>query len=159
MFAQKTNTAEDTVQLDACVVTELADFADQAISGETPISFTALDKTKITEELGSRDIPLVLNTAPSVYATTDSGGAGDARVNVRGFSQRNVSILINGVPTNDIENGYIENGWLYWSNWDGLGDVTSSIQLQRDSADPFSRRHNEHHHRSFRRTTPRIRQG
>jgi len=117
---------EDPVQLEAFVVTELADFADQAIAGETPISFTALTKTQITEELGSRDIPLALNTAPSVYATTDSGGAGDARVNVRGFSQRNVSILINGVPTNDIE-----NGWLYWSNWDGLGDVTSSIQLQR----------------------------
>lgn len=125
MVAQQT-TDEDPVELEAFVVNELADFADQAIAGETPISFTALDKTKITEELGSRDIPLALNTAPSVYATTDSGGAGDARVNVRGFSQRNVSILINGVPTNDIE-----NGWLYWSNWDGLGDVTSSIQLQR----------------------------
>jgi hypothetical protein len=25
----------------------------------------------------------------------------------------------------------MENGWVYWSNWDGLGDVTSSIQIQR----------------------------
>ncbi len=123
---QTTETSEETVQLDAFVVTEMADFADLAIPNETPVSFTALSKTEITEQLGSRDIPLVLNTAPSVYATTDSGGAGDARVNVRGFSQRNVSILINGVPTNDIE-----NGWLYWSNWDGLGDVSSEIQLQR----------------------------
>jgi outer membrane cobalamin receptor len=126
VFAQTAATSEETVQLDAFVVTELADFADLAIAGETPISFTELSKATITEELGSRDIPLVLNTAPSVYATTDSGGAGDARVNVRGFSQRQISILINGVPTNDIE-----NGWLYWSNWDGIGDVTTSIQLQR----------------------------
>jgi hypothetical protein len=119
-------TEEETVELEAFVVEELADFADLAIPGETPVSFTALDKQRITEELGSRDIPLILNTAPSVYASTDSGGAGDARVNVRGFNQRNVSILINGVPTNDIE-----NGWLYWSNWDGIGDVSSEIQLQR----------------------------
>ncbi|RMH02013.1 MAG: TonB-dependent receptor, partial [Chloroflexi bacterium] len=24
-----------------------------------------------------------------------------------------------------------ENGWVYWSNWDGLADATSSIQMQR----------------------------
>ena len=112
--------------MEAFSVTEMKAFSDQAIPGKTPVAFTELGKETITDELGSRDIPLVLNTAPSVYSTTDSGGAGDARVNVRGFNQRNVSILINGVPTNDIE-----NGWLYWSNWDGLGDVTTAIQLQR----------------------------
>lgn len=117
---------EETVELEAFVVEELADFADLAIPGETPVSFTTMSKAQITEELGSRDIPLILNTAPSVYASADSGGAGDARVNIRGFNQRNVSIMINGVPTNDIE-----NGWLYWSNWDGLGDVSTEIQLQR----------------------------
>jgi hypothetical protein len=25
----------------------------------------------------------------------------------------------------------MENGWVYWSNWDGLGDATNSIQMQR----------------------------
>jgi hypothetical protein len=45
---------------------------------------------------------------------------------VRGFNQRNVAIMINGVPVNDME-----NGWVYWSNWDGVGDATSSIQMQR----------------------------
>ena len=25
--------------------------------------------------------------------------------------------MINGVPQNDME-----NGWVYWSNWDGVGD-------------------------------------
>ncbi len=119
-------TADDVVKLEALEVRELKSFSDQAIPGETPVAFTELTKDTISDQLGSRDIPLVLNSTPSVYATTDSGGAGDARVNVRGFSQRNVSILINGVPTNDIE-----NGWLYWSNWDGLGDVTATIQVQR----------------------------
>lgn len=126
VLAQQVNAEGETVELEAFLVEELSDFADLAISGETPVSFTALDKAAITDQLGSRDIPLLLNSTPSVYATTDSGGAGDARVNIRGFNQRNVNIMINGVPTNDIE-----NGWLYWSNWDGLGDVTSTIQLQR----------------------------
>jgi hypothetical protein len=69
---------------------------------------------------------MVLNVTPSVYATQQGGGAGDARINVRGFSQRNTAIMVNGVPVNDME-----NGWVYWSNWDGIGDASRSIQLQR----------------------------
>ena len=101
-------------------------FASRATGRETPVAFTNLDRAQIQRELSSRDVPLVLNTAPSVYSTVQGGGAGDARVNVRGFNQRNVAIMINGVPVNDME-----NGWVYWSNWDGLGDATTSIQLQR----------------------------
>ena len=108
LIAQTATNTEEVVRLEEYVVTEMKSFSDQAIEGKTPVSFSELGKQRIVEELGSQDIPLVLNTTPSVFATTDSGGAGDARVNVRGFSQRNVSILINGVPTNDIE-----NGWLY----------------------------------------------
>jgi len=93
---------------------------------ETPVAYTDITKQDMALELGSRDIPMVLNTTPSVYATEQGGGAGDARVNVRGFNQRNVAIMINGVPVNDME-----NGWVYWSNWDGVADATSSIQMQR----------------------------
>jgi outer membrane cobalamin receptor len=34
--------------------------------------------------------------------------------------------MINGVPVNDMENGAV-----YWSNWAGLSDVTSAMQVQR----------------------------
>ncbi|MCF6268115.1 MAG: TonB-dependent receptor [Melioribacteraceae bacterium] len=100
--------------------------ADRATERETPVAFSNIDKKEMQEQLGSRDIPLILNTTPSVYATAQGGGSGDARINIRGFDQRNITIMINGVPVNDME-----NGWVYWSNWDGLGDATSSIQLQR----------------------------
>lgn len=93
---------------------------------ETPFTFSDVDKKTIQDNLGSRDLPLVLNTTPSFYSTNQGGGAGDARLTVRGFDQRNVAIMINGVPVNDME-----NGWVYWSNWDGLGDAASSIQVQR----------------------------
>jgi hypothetical protein len=93
---------------------------------ETPVAFTDVEKEQIISSLGSRDIPLVLINTPSVYSTVQGGGAGDARLVIRGFDQRNVAVMINGVPINDME-----NGWVYWSNWDGLGDATSSIQVQR----------------------------
>ena len=101
-------------------------FASRAIDQRTPVAFSDIEKVAIERELGSRDVPLVLNTMPSVYSTAQGGGAGDARINIRGFNQRNVAIMINGVPVNDME-----NGWVYWSNWDGVGDATTSIQLQR----------------------------
>jgi iron complex outermembrane recepter protein len=107
-------------------VLEINVIADRAKERETPVAFSTLRKKDIEGQLGSRDIPLILNVTPSVYATQQGGGAGDARINVRGFNQNNIAIMINGVPVNDME-----NGWVYWSNWDGIADATSSIQLQR----------------------------
>lgn len=104
----------------------VAIIADRARERETPVAFSNLNKMQIQEQLGSRDIPLAMDVTPNVYSTMQGGGAGDARVNVRGFNQNNVAIMINGVPVNDME-----NGWVYWSNWDGVGDATSSIQMQR----------------------------
>jgi outer membrane cobalamin receptor len=100
--------------------------ADRARDRETPVAYSTVRKERMTHTLASQDIPMVLNTTPSVYATMQGGGAGDARINVRGFDQRNVAVMINGMPMNDME-----NGWVYWSNWDGVGDATSSIQMQR----------------------------
>lgn len=117
-----------TVQLSASAiglagVTIIADYAKER---ETPVAISNITKKELEDRLGSRDIPLIMNNTPSVYATPQGGGAGDARINVRGFNQRNVAIMINGVPVNDME-----NGWVYWSNWDGIADATSSIQMQR----------------------------
>ena len=114
------NLEASAIRLSALEV--LASRADE----KTPVAFTTVTKADMEFRLGSQDIPMSLNMTPSVYATQQGGGAGDARINVRGFNQRNVAVMINGVPQNDME-----NGWVYWSNWDGVGDATSSIQMQR----------------------------
>ena len=113
--------SQEAIAFDALEV-----FATRAQDRQTPVAFSDVSKTQIQNQLGSRDLPLVLNVTPSVYATSQGGGAGDARINVRGFNQRNTAVMINGVPVNDME-----NGWVYWSNWDGVGDAATSIQLQR----------------------------
>ena len=122
---------EDNVSLDFSLeinTLALSDIEVLASRAEekTPVAFTTVEKEELEVRLGSQEIPLILNTTPSVYATQQGGGAGDARINVRGFNQRNVAVMINGVPQNDPE-----NGWVYWSNWDGIADATSSIQIQR----------------------------
>ena len=93
---------------------------------QTPVSVSNISAEIITERLGTQEFPEILKLTPSVYATKDGGGYGDSRINLRGFDSNNIGVLINGVPVNDMENGRV-----YWSNWAGLSDVTSTMQVQR----------------------------
>lgn len=112
--------------LNSKMIDEVVVQAETAKNRETPIAFSKIDAKQIAEELGTRDLPMVLNSTPGAYATEQGGGAGDARVSIRGFSQNNVAVLVDGVPVNDMENGAV-----YWSNWDGIGDITRYMQVQR----------------------------
>ncbi len=100
--------------------------ADVARERVTPVAYANVLKAQIQEELGGQDLPLILNSTPGVYATSQGGGFGDARITIRGFDQRNIAVMIDGVPVNDME-----NGWVYWSNWFGLSAVTRTTQVQR----------------------------
>ncbi|NVO21100.1 MAG: carboxypeptidase-like regulatory domain-containing protein [Bacteroidetes bacterium] len=100
--------------------------ADIARTRETPVAFSTITPRQIEEQLGGRDLPMLLNSTPGVYATQMGGGDGDARITIRGFNARNVGVLLDGVPVNDMENGIV-----YWSNWFGLDNVTRSVQVQR----------------------------
>ena len=101
--------------------------ASVAQDRKTPVAQSTLDPRYVAETYGgSTELPEVLRLTPGVYATKQGGGVGDSRINIRGFDQRNVAVLINGVPVNDME-----NGWVYWSNWAGLGDAVKTIQVQR----------------------------
>ena len=93
---------------------------------ETPVAVSAISVSEITLKTGNLEFPEIMNKTPGVYATKQGGGYGDSRISLRGFDQRNTSFLINGQPVNDME-----NGWVYWSNWQGLTDVASGIQIQR----------------------------
>ncbi len=108
------------------VLDEVVIEKDVAKLRETPIAFSNLTAKQIGEELGTRDLPMVLNSTPGAYATEQGGGSGDARVSIRGFDQRNIAVMVDGVPVNDMENGQV-----YWSNWDGLSDITKNMQVQR----------------------------
>jgi hypothetical protein len=100
--------------------------APEAKFRETPVAFTNVSKEDLELRMASQDLSMIFNEVPGAYASMLGGGSGDSRVSIRGFDQRNMAIMINGVPVNDME-----NGWVYWSNWDGMADVTSNVQVQR----------------------------
>jgi len=93
---------------------------------KTPIAASTIRAIEIQTKLGNLEFPEILNTTPSVYATKTGGGYGDSRITVRGFNQSNTAVIFNGQPVNDME-----NGWVYWSNWQGLSDIASGVQIQR----------------------------
>ena len=112
--------------LQTITLDEVEVVGDVAKTRETPIAFSNISPVQIEEQLAAQDIPLILNSTPGVYATAKGGGDGDARINIRGFNQRNVAVMLDGIPVNDME-----NGWVYWSNWFGLDAVMRYTQVQR----------------------------
>ena len=114
--------APDADSLDEIIVMS----SSFAIDRKTPVAVSTIKAADIERKLGSQEFPEVLKSTPGVYATKSGGGFGDGRINLRGFNSENVAVMINGVPVNDMENGRV-----YWSNWAGLSDVTSAMQVQR----------------------------
>ena len=119
--------AKDTLSREADIEqVVLTGVADIAKDRKTPVAVSTIKEAQIVEKLGNQEFPEILNATPSVYATKGGGGFGESKLNIRGFSQENIAVMVNGMPVNDMENGRV-----FWSNWAGLSDVTSAMQVQR----------------------------
>lgn len=99
---------------------------DLIVDRETPIAVSDIKPIQIQEELGSQPIPMILNSTPGVYATMEGSDDNGPSISIRGFKQRNVSVMIDGIPVNDMETGGV-----FWNNWFGLDLVTQTMQVQR----------------------------
>jgi len=125
-YAQQVkDTVKDTrsKDIEQVVLTGVADIAKDR---KTPVAVSTIKEAQIVERLGNQEFPEILKSTPSIYAAKGGGGFGDGRMNIRGFDTNNQAVMINGVPVNGMEDGAV-----YWSNWLGLSDVTSAMQVQR----------------------------
>lgn len=111
---------------DAVMLADVTITSSIAVARKTPVAVSSVAPAFIEEKLSSQEFPEILKATPGVYVTKEGGGYGDASTRIRGFQSENVAMMINGVPMNGMENQKV-----YWSNWAGLSDVTSSIQVQR----------------------------
>ena len=129
LLATLKNGATYSLEVDQNTLSEVvvtSGVIDIAKVRETPIAVSTISPAEISLKTGNQEFPEIMNKTPGVYATKQGGGYGDSRISLRGFDQTNTSFLINGQPVNDMENGRV-----YWSNWQGLSDVASGIQIQR----------------------------
>lgn len=120
------NVGQVRIEPDSQMLQDVVVTQSIAKTRQTPVAISEITAGDIEAKLGNQEFPEVLKTTPGVYATPTGGGFGDAKINMRGFKAANVAVLVNGIPMNDMEWGGI-----YWSNFAGLSDVTSSMQTQR----------------------------
>ncbi|MDX8569002.1 TonB-dependent receptor [Elizabethkingia sp. HX XZB] len=124
-YAQQTqdSTKSKSKDIEEVILKGVTDIAKDR---KTPVAVSTVKAAQIVERLGNQELVEILNTTPSVYATKGGGGFGDSGITLRGFESRNIAVMVNGMPVNDMEGGTV-----YMSNWTGLADVTSTMQVQR----------------------------
>ncbi|RYC52157.1 TonB-dependent receptor [Flagellimonas olearia] len=115
----------DAEELEGVVVVGTG-IIDLAADRKTPIAVSSIPVKIIQEKIGTQDVTMTLVNTPSVYVSGQAGGFGDTNMRVRGFDQDNTAFLLNGQPINGMEDGL-----MYWSNWSGLNDIASGVQIQR----------------------------
>lgn len=101
--------------------------ATRAEERRTPVPFTEISQVEIQKSYTLTDLPQFLNFMPSIITYSQSGnGIGYTNLNMRGFDQRRIAVLINGIPQNDPEDHNV-----YWIDFPDLAENLESIQIQR----------------------------
>ncbi len=129
-LATATGIGELTLVIDANSIDEVVvtgyGVIDVAKDRETPVAVSTIKLPEIVAKTGNQEFPDIMKNTPSVYVGNQAGGYGDSRINIRGFSQENLALLFNGQPVNGMEDGKV-----YWSNWQGLSEIATAVQIQR----------------------------
>jgi iron complex outermembrane receptor protein len=100
---------------------------------ETPATFSSLRREEIQHRYTYQDIPLLLAELPSTMYYSESGnGLGYNYINIRGFDQRRISVMINGIPQNDPEDHNV-----YWLDFPDLLASAEDVQVQRGAGSAF----------------------
>ncbi len=100
---------------------------------ETPVTFSNLPGKTIHEQYTVQDIPVLLSQLPSITQYSENGeGIGYSYITMRGFDQRRISVMINGIPQNDPEDHNV-----YWIDVPDLQASTQIIQVQRGAGSEF----------------------
>lgn len=94
---------------------------------KTPVAYSELSREEIARKNFGQDIPWLLQTMPSVVATSEAGtGIGGTSLRVRGSDATRINITMNGVPMNDAETHSV-----YWYDTPDLASAVGTLQFQR----------------------------
>ena len=106
---------------DVIVTSSRADIA------RAPATFTNLTSQEVREIYYAQELPLLIEDTPGLFAYSDAGNPqGYTYLKIRGFDQKRVSVMINGIPLNDPEDHQV-----YWFDMPDLSANIDDIQVQR----------------------------
>lgn len=107
--------------------------ATRAVHRETPVTFSNLTGKDLEDRYHTQGIPTMLSELPSTTTFSETGNnIGYTYLTLRGFDQRRISVMINGVPQNDPEDHNV-----YWVNFPDLASSLEDVQVQRGSGSGF----------------------
>ncbi len=120
--AQVAAPADTTVTLDEGVVVTASRY-DAANS----LNLTNITHQELKDREPDQALPLLLQSLPGVFAYSDAGsGLGYTYLRIRGFDQRRIGVLFNGIPFNDPEDHQV-----WWVDLPDLAASIQDIQVQR----------------------------
>lgn len=107
--------------------------AQVATERETPVTFSNMPGKTVREQYTVQDVPVLLSQLPSTTEYSENGeGIGYSYVTMRGFDQRRISIMVNGIPQNDPEDHNV-----YWIDMPDLQASAGNVQVQRGAGTEF----------------------
>lgn len=125
--APPASSANNSDTLSHVVPMALIEVSTSRAADRAPVAHAALDRAQIRSLDWGQDTPMALSLLPGAYAYSDAGnGIGYSYLTVRGFPQRRVSVLVNGVPLNDPETHEV-----WWIDHPDLLASTREAQLTR----------------------------
>jgi iron complex outermembrane receptor protein len=111
----------------ADVLTEDVIVSATRAGNRTPVAFTNLEVSNRTEKQTGQDLPYLLNSTPSLVATSDAGtGIGYTNFRIRGSDANRINVTVNGIPFNDAESHGV-----YFVDLPDFASSTGNIQIQR----------------------------
>jgi iron complex outermembrane receptor protein len=114
-------------------LSEVTVSATRGIERESPFTFSNFPEKELNKQALIKDIPFLLSNLPSTTMHSEGGnGLGYSYLRIRGFDQRRISVLINGIPQNDPEDHNV-----YWINFYDLTSSLQDIQMQRGAGGAF----------------------
>ena len=101
--------------------------ATRADGADAPVTFSNLTRREIRESYYAQEMPMLLEMMPGVYSYSDAGNPqGYSYLKIRGFDQKRVTVMLNGIPLNDPEDHQV-----YWVDMPDLAANVDDIQVQR----------------------------
>ena len=112
---------------ESAVMTEDVIVSATRAGNRTPMAYTNLDVSNLTEKQYGQDMPYLLSLTPSLVATSDAGtGIGYTSFRIRGSDANRINMTVNGIPLNDAESHSV-----FFVNMPDFSASTGDIQVQR----------------------------
>ncbi len=125
LASQNAETEKDSLKIYR--VPSITVSSQHAEKNTSPVPFSEIKRSEIQSTYTTQDLPQLLSELPSILTFSENGNnIGYTNLSLRGFDQRRISVMINGIPQNDPGDHNF-----YWINLSDFASTLENVQVQR----------------------------